>query len=66
MSEECIFKCVAPPPGEPLIDVEMNVAKDGTFLATSNDTTHHERVPGKAHQSCYAQWYERTYRVPFG
>lgn len=63
---ECIFKCAMPPPDEELIAVEMNVGKDGKFHAKQTDEDHVRRVPGKAHQSCYAQWYERTYGVPFG
>jgi hypothetical protein len=64
--EKCVFNCVAPPPDEALIDVEMNIDAEGELQARETDGMHTRRVQGKAHQSCYAQWYERTYKVPFG
>ena len=62
--QECIFKC-----GVPLDDsalgVEMNVDAKGEFHGFQDHINHAQRVGGKAHLKCYAEWYERTYGTAF-
>lgn len=53
------------PEGE-VLGVEIPRHRDGkTWLASSADADHGQRVAGRAHKDCYSGLYRRLYGVKF-